>query len=49
MNGRDDKIRQFAFLAAVSDYSKLVGVEGGRILGAAVTGPVAEAYVGGGS
>jgi hypothetical protein len=54
VNMRDDKLRQFAFRWAVSQYSGLL--EGLRDsdglalrLGAASTGPVAEAYVGGGS
>lgn len=50
MNGRDDKLRQFAFRASVADYSNILGnAAAGKDVGAAATGPIAEAYVGGGS
>jgi hypothetical protein len=48
INTRDDKQRMFAFKAEVVDCTRWVGVELGQKLGAARTGPVAEAYVGGG-
>jgi hypothetical protein len=49
MNSRDDKLRQFAYRAAVAESSKLFGSDFGKRLGAGITGPIAEAYVGGGS
>ena len=48
-NSRDDKLRQFAFAANWNEYSAKFGKETGRRLAAAFTGPLAEAYVGGGS
>lgn len=48
LNGRDDKLRQFAFRAAVSEAAERFGSEVGKDVGAGITGPVAEAYVGGG-
>lgn len=48
-NTRDDKLRQFAFAAHLNEYSAKFGKETGRKLAAAFTGPLAEAYVGGGS
>lgn len=49
MNGRDDKLRQFAFRAALAESSKIVTNSFATTLAAASTGPIAEAYVGGGS
>jgi hypothetical protein len=49
MNGRDDKLREFAFKAAMSDCIEYVGPDKCVDLAAAWTGPIAEAYVGGGS
>lgn len=49
INVRDDKLRQYAYRASVTDASALVGNEFGKTLGASWTGPVSEAYVGGGS
>jgi len=48
MNGRDDKLRQYAYRSNVADLTKTLGVAGNS-LAAAWTGPLAEAYVGGGS
>lgn len=48
INGRDDKLRMFAYRAALFDAIKMVGNEFGPSLAAGQTGPVAEAYVGGG-
>lgn len=48
LNVRDDKLRMFAFRAAVSENAERFGGEVGKSVGAGVTGPVAEAYVGGG-
>lgn len=48
LNGRDDKLRMFAFRAAVSENTERFGGEVGKSVGAGITGPVAEAYVGGG-
>jgi hypothetical protein len=48
-NSRDDKLRQFAFAANWNEYSAKFGKDSGRKLAAAFTGPLAEAYVGGGS
>lgn len=48
MNTRDDKQRQYAYLAEVAECVAIVGADFGPKLGAARTGPVAEAYVGGG-
>ena len=47
-NGRDDKLRQYAYRAVVSEMTLLLGSAGASI-GAAANGPIAEAYVGGGS
>jgi len=49
MNSRDDKLRQYAYKSSVSYYSKLLGSAVSQRLGAAATGPISEAYVGGGS
>ena len=55
INTRDDKIRQFIYRATVSEYAGLfakAGVSDPDLvsrLGAASTGPISEAYVGGGS
>jgi hypothetical protein len=48
INTRDDKLRQFAFLSKLDKYVPMFG-EDGRSLAAAFTGPLAEAYIGGGS
>lgn len=48
LNGRDDKLRQFAFRGTVLEASNRFGPEDGRLVGGYITGPVAEAYVGGG-
>ena len=48
MNSRDDKQRQYAYRAAIDMLTKTLG-DGGKNLAAAYTGPIAEAYVGGGS
>lgn len=48
-NSRDDKLRQFAFGAHLNEYSAKYGKDNGRKLAAAFTGPLSEAYVGGGS
>lgn len=48
MNTRDDKQRMFAYQAELSDAVSWVGADFGPSLAAARTGPVAEAYVGGG-
>lgn len=48
MNSRDDKLRQYMFRSNVADLTKTLGAVGGS-LAAAWTGPIAEAYVGGGS
>lgn len=49
INGRDDKQRQFYYKAALADSISLVGKDFGKTLGICVTGPIAEAYIGGGS
>ena len=48
MNSRDDKQRQYAYRAAVDMFTEKLG-SGGNDVAAAFTGPIAEAYVGGGS
>ena len=48
LNGRDDKLRQFAFKSAISEAMDKFGAEAARDVAAGMTGPVAEAYVGGG-
>merc|ERR1712157_320 len=48
-NLRDDKLRQFYFNAMTSIFVQEFGDDLGKALGASYTGPVAEAYVGGGS
>jgi hypothetical protein len=48
VNTRDDKQRMFSYQAEVAQCVALVGSDLGPKLGAARTGPVAEAYVGGG-
>ena len=50
LNVRDDKLRQFAYRAALADAKAICGGEdAARALAAGLTGPLAEAYVGGGS
>ena len=50
LNVRDDKLRQFAFRAALTDAKTICGsADSARALAAGLTGPQAEAYVGGGS
>lgn len=50
VNMRDDKLREFAFKAAVAEHSFLLGDQDfGYKVAMAATGPTAEAYVGGGS
>mmetsp|Transcript_21502 Transcript_21502/g.30805 ORF Transcript_21502/g.30805 Transcript_21502/m.30805 type:complete len:297 (+) Transcript_21502:34-924(+) len=55
INTRDDKLRQFAYRATVSEYNSLFSSAGIKNqeycqrLGAASTGPISEPYVGGGS
>lgn len=49
MNGRDDGVRRIAYEFEVESAIALVGRETGINLGAAVIGPISEAYVGGGS
>lgn len=55
MNMRDDRLREFAYRAALSRYMFLLQSEGdgnadlARRVAAGSTGPLAEAYVGGGS
>jgi len=49
LNGRDDKLRQFYFRSALFDSINRVGAEQGKALAVGLTGPLAEAYVGGGS
>lgn len=48
INTRDDKQRMFAYRAELSEATSWVGADFGPSLAAARTGPVAEAYVGGG-
>ena len=48
INTRDDKQRQYQFRAELFDCTAWVGADFGGSLGAARTGPIAEAYVGGG-
>jgi len=48
INSRDDKLRQYFFQGSVAQY-RVVGGELVRKLGAGSTGPLSEAYVGGGS
>ena len=48
INGRDDKLRQFAFRAALHDATDKFGPDEALAVAAGMTGPVAEAYVGGG-
>ena len=48
LNGRDDKLRQFAFRAAFAEATEKFGADLARDVAAGMTGPVAEAYVGGG-
>jgi hypothetical protein len=48
-NLRDDKLRQFYFKGQVTKNIALLGENLGFKVGAATTGPTAEAYVGGGS
>jgi hypothetical protein len=48
LNGRDDKLRQFAFRAALNEATEKFGSDLARDVAAGMTGPVAEAYVGGG-
>lgn len=57
INTRDDKLRQFHFQSLLSEYNLRLTAGGGgsidqkfvQILAAATCGPLAEAYVGGGS
>lgn len=53
INTRDDKLRQFAFKGNCANAARIVGPQAGdsfvNSFGAACTGPLAEAYVGGGS
>mmetsp|Transcript_10914 Transcript_10914/g.10548 ORF Transcript_10914/g.10548 Transcript_10914/m.10548 type:complete len:292 (+) Transcript_10914:152-1027(+) len=49
INGRDDKQRQFYYKAALTDSVSKVGKDFGKTLGICTTGPIAEAYIGGGS
>jgi hypothetical protein len=48
-NLRDDKLRQFYFRGQMSQQTVSLGPEWGPVVAAVNTGPVAEAYVGGGS
>ncbi|GMH90301.1 hypothetical protein TrVE_jg4800 [Triparma verrucosa] len=48
-NLRDDKIRQFFYRGEVEENVEEFGADLGSVIAAAQTGPVAEAYVGGGS
>ena len=48
MNSRDDKQRQYAYRSALDALTGMLG-GGGKDIAAAFTGPIAEAYVGGGS
>lgn len=48
-NMRDDKLRQFFFKGEMADNIAAFGQELGMVVAAVNTGPVAEAYVGGGS
>ena len=48
-NSRDDKLRQFAFTSSLYEYSLKFGPGPGKSIAAAFTGPIAEAYIGGGS
>lgn len=52
VNTRDDKLRQFAFqanLQAVADAGITCDMDMARMIAASWTGPIAEAYIGGGS
>ena len=49
INTRDDKQRQFYYRSAVAESVAKLGPKMGQTIGACSTGPVAEAYVGGGS
>jgi len=46
INTRDDKLRQFAFRANLSEVSSFVDKDFATSLAASHTGPIAEAYVG---
>ncbi|GMI36167.1 hypothetical protein TrCOL_g3776 [Triparma columacea] len=48
-NARDDKLRQYFYRGKVEEYTALFGEEEGRTMAAISTGPISEAYVGGGS
>ena len=48
INTRDDKLRQYAFRANLAEVSTFVDKDFATDLAAAHTGPIAEAYVGGG-
>jgi hypothetical protein len=48
-NSRDDKLRQFAFTSNLYEYGSKFGSNLGKSVAAAFTGPIAEAYIGGGS
>lgn len=48
-NARDDKLRQYFFRGELERYTKAYGEEEGKVLAAVSTGPISEAYVGGGS
>mmetsp|Transcript_24522 Transcript_24522/g.40884 ORF Transcript_24522/g.40884 Transcript_24522/m.40884 type:complete len:292 (-) Transcript_24522:28-903(-) len=51
INMRDDKLRQYFYQGSVAEYAQLLGGNSDLVLrlGAGSTGPLAEAYVGGGS
>ena len=48
-NSRDDKLRQFAYAGNLNKYNTQFGGDLAKSMAAAFTGPLAEAYVGGGS
>lgn len=51
-NARDDKLRQYAYRASMAEFKDLlVGVDAAKVaaIAAGCTGPISEAYVGGGS
>mmetsp|Transcript_17024 Transcript_17024/g.34098 ORF Transcript_17024/g.34098 Transcript_17024/m.34098 type:complete len:262 (-) Transcript_17024:34-819(-) len=48
-NLRDDKIRQFYYRGLAEEFTAMYGEDEGRLIASLHTGPVAEAYVGGGS
>jgi hypothetical protein len=49
INSRDDKLRQFYFRGKLESFQQSYGAQTSKAMAAAFTGPLAEAYIGGGS